>query len=330
MSYDVAASQAAPVLSPTLQDTLAKSNWISSGNVTNVDFTITEPQSNYTYSLSAIPENSAAPSTAGTPIVANTNTSCGFAATEGGTVQNGTYDQTLCFVDFSSYNATEAASPSCQEMVAAIPGGFTLSFCMSETGNEPMVATTLPTYPEAFLGNTLLNGTNESVPFYTGLGCPSGTAAETGTGAPTPSCISPAMYQTDSGAGPTNTLTFTDISVSTSTGAPATGWEFVSADAETTDSNEEITWTSDQNLFLLPNSPGGTPQDEYGDTCNNLPNFDGPQGLGTTQVVCEAGGEEGSATKTGTPMVEASQPTTMTVALKGAGLEGIAVGLLLS
>ena len=134
------------------------------------------------------------------------------------------------------------------------------------------------------------------------------------------------MYQTDSGFGPTNTLTFTDISVTTATGAPATGWEFVSADAETTDTNEQITWTSNQVLNLLPNSPGSP----YGDTCNNLPNWNGPQGLGTTQVVCQSGSQETSATKTGTPMVEALTPTTMTVGMKGAGLEGIAVGLLLS
>ena len=100
----------------------------------------------------------------------------------------------------------------------------------------------------------------------------------------------------------------------------------MSADAETTDSNEEITWTSNQDLYLLQNSPGSP----YGNTCNDEPNWTGPQGLGTTQVVCEAGSQETSAIKTGTPMVEASQPTTMTVAMKGAGLEGIAVGLLLS
>jgi hypothetical protein len=333
VSFDIAANEAPPTVTGSAPDTaaLASDEWISTSTITNVDFTITEPQSGYTYSLSAIPATSAAPSTGGSPIVASTNTSCGFAATENGTVSNGTYAQTLCFVDFSSYNvaanAAEAAAPSCLEMVASIPGGFTLSFCMSESGNQPMVATTLPTYPEAFLGNTLTNQDNESEPFYTGLGCSSSTPAETGTGAPTPSCISPAMYQTDSGYGPTNTLTFTNISVTTATGAPATGWEFVSADAETTDSNEEITWTSNQDLYILANSPGSS----YGNTCNNEPDYwNGPQGAGTTQIVCQAGLEETSAIKTGTPMVEAATPTTMTVAMKGAGLEGIAVGLLLS
>jgi prepilin-type N-terminal cleavage/methylation domain-containing protein len=326
ISFDVAANLSPPVISPAPINTLAMSGWTSSQPVTNVLFSVTEPQSGYTFSLSAVPANSSPPTTAGQPIVVATNTTCGFAATEGGTVANGTYAKTLCFVDFSAYNAAEAAAPGCQEMVAGIPGGFTLSFCMSESGNQPMFAAPLPTYPEAFLGNTLTNAQGQTLPFYTGLGCPDSTPPENAQGQPAPSCIKTAMYQTDTGFGPTNTLTFTDISVTTATGAPATGWEFVSADAETTDSNEQITWTSNQVLNLLPNSPGSP----YGDTCNNMPNWNGPQGLGTTQVVCQSGSQETSATKTGTPMVEALAPTTMTVGMKGAGLEGIAVGLLLS
>ena len=299
-------------------------------------FSITEPQSGYTYSLSAVPANSSPPSTAGSPIVVASNTTCGFAPTQGGTVANGTYALTLCFVDFSAYNATEAAAPACQEMVADIPGGFTLSFCMSESG-PTMYASALPTYPEAFLGNTLTNADGSTEPFYTGLGCADGSSPESGTGVPLPSCIKPAMYQQVQGA--TNTLTFTDISVTTATGSPATGWEFVSADAETTDVGESLTWTSNQVLNLLPNTCPSTMTTAqcdasatlaYGDTCNNMPNWNGPQGTGTTQVVCQSGSQETASTKTGTPMVEALAPTTMTVGLHGTGLEGIAVGLLLS
>jgi hypothetical protein len=326
ISFDIAQNLAPPTIAPGSVNTLAAAGWTSTQPVTNVSFSITEPQSGYTYSLSAIPANSSPPSTAGQPIVVASNTTCGFAVTEGGTVSNGTYAKTLCFVDFSSYNATTAAAPGCQEFVAGIPGGYTLSFCMSESGNQPMFASALPTYPEAFLGNTLSNQDGSSSPFYTGLGCPDSTPPENGQGVPAPSCIKPAIYQTDTGFGPTNTLVFSNITVTTATGTPATGWEWVSADAETTDSNEQITWTSNQPLNLLPNAPGSP----YGDTCNNLPNWNGPQGLGTTQVVCQAGNQETSATKTGTPMVEALTPTTMSVGMKGAGLEGIAVGLLLS
>jgi prepilin-type N-terminal cleavage/methylation domain-containing protein len=329
VSFDIAPGLAAPTLQgqgAALLNTQAQAGWISVHPVTGVVFPVVEPLSNYTFTLTAVPAASAPPSTAGSPIINPTNTICGFAPTQGGTVNNGTYAQTLCFVDFSVYNASLAAAPACQEIVASIPGGDVLSFCMSESGNQPMVASPLPTWPEAFLGNTLQDAKGVSQPFYTGLGCPDSTAPETSSGAPTPSCISPAMYQTNTGMGPTNTLNFTNITVTTVTGAPATGWEFVSADAETTDVSESIIWQSDQVLHLLNNSPGSN----YGDTCNNLPNWNGPQGLGTTQVTCQSGNQEPSSTKTGTPMVYARTPSSMTITMKGAGLEGIAVGLLLS
>jgi hypothetical protein len=337
VSYNVEStlsSSNAVTISPSQVNATAQSGWISSEDVSNVQFNVTEPETNgtdYTYSLSAVPFSSAPASTAGSPIVSATNTTCGFAPTDGGTVSNGYYASTLCFVDFSSYNASEAAYPDCQPFVASIPGGDTLSFCMSESGTQPMEASALPTYPEAFLGNTLSNGSS-TAPFYTALGCPDDTPAESGS-SPTASCIEPAMYQTDTGAGPTNTLEFTDISVTTATGAPATGWEWVSADAETTDTGEYITWTmpNGPDLYDLPN----TPTSAYGDTCDDAPSsspssLDGLQGLGTTSVTCASSSQEPSSTKTGTPMVEALTPTAMTITMKGAGLEGIAVGLLLS
>jgi hypothetical protein len=80
-------------------------------------------------------------------------------------------------------------------------------------------------------------------------------------------------------------------------------------------------------LEPLWNTPGVS---EYGDTCDNLPNWNGPQGFGTTEVTCQSGGLETSQTKTGTPMVEAVTPTSMTITMVGTGLEGIAAGLLLS
>jgi len=322
ISYGISGTTPPTVtVTPSGANTLAGQGWIPVGSVNTVSIQVYEPASKYTFTLAASPVGSGPPSNAGSPIVTATNTQCGFAPTQGGTIQNGTYAQTLCLVDFSTYNATLAAAPQCQEMVASIPGGDTLSFCLSVSGNQPIVASALPTYPQAFLGNTI-----GGAPFYTGIGCPDSTPPVDGLGNPTPSCIKPALYQTNTGFGPSNTITVTNITVTTPTGVPATGWHFVSADAETTDSNESITWISDKALSILPNTPTST----YGNTCNNLPTWNGPQGGGTDQVICQSGSQETSAIKTGTPMVDALQPSTMTVSMKGAGLEGIALGLLLS
>jgi len=325
VSQGISPTQAPPTIGPNaVVNGLAQNGWIPVGQsqITSVIFQITEPASNYNFTLTGIPATAGPLGSAGSPIVAATNTQCGFAPTQGGTVNNGTYAAHLCLVDFSGYNAAQATSGSCQPIVASIPNtGDTLSFCLNVVTTQPIVASALPTYPEAFLGNTI-NGQ----PFYTGIGCPDSTPPVDGLGNPTPSCSKPALYQTNTYNGPTSTITVTNIRVTTATGGLATGWQFVSADAETTDIGESITWTADKPLSLLPN----TPSSPYGDTCDNSPNWVGPHYNGGDQIVCASGQNETAATKTGTPMVEALQPTTMTVYMKGTGLEGVALGLLLS
>ena len=82
------------------------------------------------------------------------------------------------------------------------------------------MAASIPTYTdppnsEAFLGN---NG------FYTGI----------------PG--NPALYQNQEGT--TSTVTITNIQVLGSGGVPATNWNLVTGDAESTDAGESITWTA--------------------------------------------------------------------------------------
>jgi hypothetical protein len=153
-----------------------------------------------------------------------------------------------------------------------------------------------PPTSEAFLGN---NG------FYTGV----------------PN--SPALYQTTEGT--TTTLTFTNFQVLDSRGNPATDWELVTGDAESTDAGESITWTSDQNLNLIPNGPNSP----VGNACNSVAPGTNAQyltGVGTTTVECSA---TVSSDKTGTVMLDALTPKSLGVTLVGTGLEAVFVGLLL-
>jgi hypothetical protein len=162
----------------------------------------------------------------------------------------------------------------------------------------------LPTYAdppesEAFLGN---NG------FYTGV----------------PG--DPALYENAEGT--TASVSITNIQVLDSNGNPATGWELVTGDAESTDGGESITWTSDQDLNLIPNSPVSA----YGNACadptpaTSTTQANGLTGVGTTQVECKA---SVSSDKTGTVMLEAPAPTTLTADMVGTGLQAIFVGVLL-
>ena len=99
---------------------------------------------------------------------------------------------------------------------------FTMSFCLSEssTNGGGVVGAAIPTYTdpptsEAFLGN---NG------FYTGI----------------PG--NPALYQSKEGTA--TTVTITNIQVLGTGGVPATNWNLVTGDAESTDAGESMNWTA--------------------------------------------------------------------------------------
>jgi len=176
---------------------------------------------------------------------------------------------------------------------------YVLSFCLSTTSSAgAVIPYQMPTYfdpgvSESYMGN---NGV------YTGI--PGG----------------PALYQDSEGA--TSYVYFSNIKLLDSNGNAATSWELVTGDAESTDTGESLTWTSNQPLYLLPDSPTSP----IGNACAGSSAPAGLTGVGTTTVTC---GASVSSDKTGTVMVEAAAPTTLTVTMVGTGLEAIFLGVLL-
>jgi prepilin-type N-terminal cleavage/methylation domain-containing protein len=293
----------------------ANTGWISTASVTNVAFATTGAgTSPYAYNLAAVPRpdsTSVQPST-----VTSQNSNCVFAT------GSGTYTTSLCFVDLSAWNSySGTSSTACPGKGLAISANINrtadiLTFCLnvasvvtttgtavtgpiSGGGYNGVAAVSFPTYPGAFLGN---NG------FY--------TVANT---------QAPALYQQNSGVGKTTTVTITNIQVSDPSGNPATGWELVTGDAETTDTSESMTWTSDQNLSLIPN----TPTSPVGNACESVAPAINTQyltGLGTKTVECSA---TDSSNKAGTVMLQAPNPAGLTVTMVGTGLEGMFLGVML-
>ena len=309
VSHDLPSGPVVPTITPASKNTSAQSGWTSTIGVTGVTLTVDEPGSNFTYTLFSVPRASA--STPQLTGVGAPTASCGFA-----TPGTGTYASTLCFVDFSSYNYL-SSSGQCQTMTAAIVNTpFTLSLCVkssatpsSSTGTVcnlgvgPRIPATvvpcpLPTYTappgsEAFLGN---NG------FYTGV----------------PG--KPSLYEDAEGS--QASVTITNIQLLDAGGNKATGWELVTGDAESTDQGESMTWTSDQLLSLLWNSSTSA----IGNACWTTGPGAGLTGVGTSSVTCSS---TQSSDKTGTVMLEAAAPTTLTVQLNGTGLEAMFLGVLL-
>ena len=319
---------------PSASAAAAAAGWATAQPVTGVTLAIIEPGSGstggapYAYTLVAVPAAGAPPGQQGSPTA--TTTSCKFAL--GGT---GTYASSLCFIDFSplniAANQTTATSPGSMAVTVGIPGGYTLSFNIGITNETavgaspalPMVGTKFPTYSDSFMGNA-----NNGTAFYSGVGCAAGTPVLTGSNG-TPSCIYPSLYQTSNSA--TNTVTIGKISLLDPEGVAATGWQLVSGDAETTDPNENLTWTSNNNWSLIPN----TPSSNEGNACNASVNGNpGPGGallvgIGTPTVTCTSSWQDSGTPRTGAVMLETPTPTTVTAEMKGAGLEGVFFGLML-
>ena len=93
---------------------------------------------------------------------------------------------------------------------------------------------------QGFLGNdNQVNGT--ATPFYAGIGCPDSTPTVV-SNVVTSSCIDPAIFQTTNGG--LDTVTLSNIEVDDPEGDLATGYEVITADAETIDPGGYIKWTS--------------------------------------------------------------------------------------
>jgi hypothetical protein len=181
-------------------------------------------------------------------------------------------------------------------------------FCIGITGTV-VKAAPLPTWQNAFLGNSCTgagNNCTSGTPFYTGI------AGE------------PALYQTAAG---TTVITISQISVVNAQGVPATGWEVVGADAESTDTNESISFHSNKPLTIINNGEAyDTTSDPVGNACNSGASLtETPDHLTVTCV-----GLTTAVVKSGTTMVWAPTPQTFTTTLVGGGLEAMAFGLLLS
>jgi hypothetical protein len=309
-----------PTASSTFTCANFQSGWISATNVLSVTLAVTEPNTQYSYQLVGVPQSSSGIPATGSSVVSSNNTTCGFATT--GT---GTYANNLCFVDFSplqnlaQLNAAESYTVNANgtitncglEMSSTLPGGYVLYFCLGIANSANVTSVTpvpLPSYPSAALGNSITNGNYTNVPFYTGI----------------PG--DPALYQqgTIGMAYPkTTTIVFSGISVVNAQNVAATGWEFVSADAESTDSGENITWTSNSTLSSLPN---GLPWDNSGN--NYIGNACG-NGLTTSnssQTIQCVG--LGSSAFNGAEMVYGSGNYLQATLYANSGLEAISFGLL--
>ena len=326
------------------------SGWVVAGDITSATFPITEEGPNassagYQYTLVASPPSSSlAQPLNQSPQGGTPKAGCGYAASG-----SGAYASALCFIDFTKLTANNnallaaASSGSCVELSVSLPGGSTLFFCLQIQGG-PVCPRSMPTYSGAFLGNSY-----GGVPFYADV---SGLPAlyQIGTGGSTAYCSQNVAFNDDGG---TTTINITGIQVIAPDGNPATGWEFMSADAESTDDNESINWQSNEPMTVIPNGETvDSANDPIGNACINGTGVTGSYTNSSnvttnltysqiyaattanavaTSITCWGtlnGQNVTSSQKDGALMVESAQPTSMTITMVGGGLEAVVIGLL--
>jgi hypothetical protein len=366
---------------------------VSTIGITSVRFQISEHKSSYVYQLSATPAGGSSTKTSNLGFPDLTDPSCGSAL-----AGTGQYSTKMCFVGFSTSELQSAypnAGNTCTktdpgqqgvDTTVTVPGGFFMKFCLTvvpgageNQNGTPVIAVSTPvgggtcdegtpcdggsiSNGQGFLGNdNEVNSTDSPTPFYAGIGCLPGTP-DLQNGVVTSSCIDPAIFQTTNGG--TDTVTLSNIVVDDEEGNTATGYEIITADAETVDPGGHIIWTSNFPFSLVPNFT----YSDLGNACNEVPAGDtgtGPTGWGiddgdvtiqipaggtsytggltglpSDTVECQSNWQTGAPyLRTGTAMIGitptsvdggGAEPATISAQLKGEGYNAVAFGLLLS
>ncbi|MGN6128542.1 MAG: hypothetical protein ACTHON_18440, partial [Humibacter sp.] len=219
---------------------------------------------------------------------------CGYANT---TPNNGTYANTICWFDFTSFNLATARTAAGQPMTVTLNGGYTISFDVQVTNVPGAAAMTIN--PRA---------TPLETRFAYGTDAYRGVPGD------------PALY---SGPAPVGlkggVVTLANIKVTDANGDPVTGYSFVAADTEDNVAGESFKWTSDKPIDeierLAPNGSWG---------CKS------PVGLGTTTVTCAGTGAGGSSIAGGKStalLVSADSPTSFATQWLTPQQSGIAFGI---
>jgi len=266
--------------------------YVPAAQVTTVTLNVIAPKTSYNYDLAASPAVSNSFNSGGSALPAAAQCDSTAAST-------GPYAGQLCFIDFSGLTAADLSvagtTNQCYNMSVSVEDAYLLHFCLNYSSNnsgEGIVPAAFPTDTDAGLGQTV----------YPGLGG------------------DPSLYMYPYlGGSTTIQVNLTGIYVvNASTGLPATGWSFFGADAETTNTGETLTWTSNVQLNVINDMEAGAPPPD-GNACP-------VSGSGTMTVTCHGTPSTG-APFTGAAMVAAATPSYMTV--NTSNYEAFSFGMLL-
>ncbi|MFT3888349.1 MAG: CshA/CshB family fibrillar adhesin-related protein [Arachnia sp.] len=272
-------------------------------------------------------------------------------------VNTGSYARTLCWIDLKTFTTryTDRGSGTNPRYVSAMGQAYGTATSSSSLYSVGGVlygpVTNYPISVELSASHILearlsvsSTATNAGGVAARAVGLPSWTGAFLGNGSfYTGVSGNPALYQVSGGS---TTVTLSQIKVRhRTTNVNSTGYAIVVADAESTDTNESITWTHSggKGFRWLPNNPAGwaaattaaaRKTAAVGNACAGTANtqFPAANGVANTRA-CSAGTNQASG-KTGTAMLQispndATSAFSVTQTMVGGGLQAVAFGVVL-
>ncbi len=145
----------------------------------------------------------------------------------------------------------------------------------------------------------------------------------------------PAIYQPVDAGGGISTATLSGIKLTNAAGQEVRNYSIVVADAESTDANENLTWSTTGVGFLwLPNNPNPTPPTSKTQVMGNACSVTATPTWSSTTPSSSASCVSASSSKTGTAMLHTAPPTNpnssfqVTQSMKGGGKQGVAFGVI--
>lgn len=213
--------------------------------------------------------------------------------------------QRVCWLDMSKFNSKTAKTNAGQKMTVNLGGGLTMSFIAHYSGNRTVAASGVPTWDNRAAhpgeaGHHAIFGVEGYSDFPTGS--------------------KPALYQND-GYQNDSKIQLSDITINGQDVANLQ-YSFVMADAESTNENEKMVYTSSSAITQLGSYP--TDDSNYG-FCKPQPSDD------KRTITCT--GKDGDGVPQGIRLYTTSAPTQVSIEMKNSGpgsRQGAAFGVIFS
>lgn len=217
--------------------------------------------------------------------------------------------QRVCWLDMSKFNSNTAKTEAGQKMAVNLGGGLTMSFTAHYSGGRTVVASGVPTWDDRAAhrgeaGHHAIFGVEGYSDFPRGS--------------------KPALYQ-DNGPWDDSTIKLSGITIAkNSQNVASLQYSFVMADAESTNQNEKMVYTSDSKITQLGSYPTDGSNYGYG-FCKSQSLNDGKT------ITCT--GEDKDNVPQGIRLYTTSAPKQVSIEMKNSGYgsrQGAAFGVIFS